>query len=216
MLKRPALQRGLSLIELLIGIVIALFIAATGSTLLIGHLRESRALLLETRLSQDLRTASDAVARELRRAGYWGHAGSGANPYAALAPGAAPSDSVGLRYSMDAAENDAVDSNEQFGFRLRAGALELLLGAGNWQALTDVGIFTVTEFRVSPEVQDVSLASFCPTPCASGAGQCPPHQQVRSMAVVITAVLVSDSRVSRTVRTNVRVRSDDVVGSCTL
>ena len=40
--------------------------------------------------------------------------------------------------------------NEQFGFRLRNGALEMQLGAGNWQALTDSGTVTVTAFSATP------------------------------------------------------------------
>jgi hypothetical protein len=39
---------------------------------------------------------------------------------------------------------------------------------------------------------------------------------VRSLAVVLTATLVSDARVTRSVRSNVHIRSDAVVGSCTL
>jgi type IV pilus assembly protein PilW len=208
-------QRGLSLIELMLGLAIGLFIAATGGTLLVGQLRESRALLLDARLTQDLRTAADIITRELRRAGYWGHAGSGTNPYAALAPGDAASDAVSLRYSMDAVENDTLDSNEQFGFRLRGGAIELQLGAGNWQALTDAGTLTITALHITPESQDVSLASLCATACAAGSSACPPHQQVRSLAVVIDAALASDPRVTRSVHGNVRVRSDAVVGHCT-
>jgi prepilin peptidase dependent protein B len=213
-MKHAVHQRGLSLIELMLGLAIGLFIAAAGGTLLVGQLRESRALLLDARLTQDLRTAADIVTRELRRAGYWGHAGTGVNPYAALAPGAAASDAVSLRYSMDAAENDTLDSNEQFGFRLRGGAIELQLGAGNWQALTDAGTLTVTGLRITPETQDVSLASLCTTTCAAGSGVCPPHQQVRSLAVVIDAALASDPRVTRSVHSNVRVRSDAVIGQC--
>ncbi|MES1161637.1 MAG: prepilin-type N-terminal cleavage/methylation domain-containing protein, partial [Rhizobacter sp.] len=70
-MKHPIHQHGLSLIELMIGVAIALFIAVAGSTLLVGHLRENRALLLEARLTQDLRTAADLITRDLRRAGYW-------------------------------------------------------------------------------------------------------------------------------------------------
>lgn len=214
-MNRRTHQRGLSLIELMVGAAVALFIAAAGSTLLVGHLHENRALLLEARMTQDLRTTADLITRDLRRAGYWGNAGAGTNPYAALAPGNAASDAASLRYSMDATENDTVDSNEQFGFRLRGGAIELQLGAGNWQALTDANKLTVTAFSVTPEVQDVSLASFCPTACAAGGNSsCPPHRQVRNLAVSITAALVSDARMVRTVRSNVRVRSDAVAGSC--
>ena len=209
-------QRGLSLIELMIAITVALFIAAAGGSMLVGQLREHRALALEARLTQDLRTAADVITRDLRRAGYWGNAGAvaGANPYGAFTPETAAADTVSLRYSMDASENNVVDGNEQFGFRLRAGVIELQLGAGNWQALTDAGTLTVTAFSVTPTVQDVSLASFCASACSSGSATCPPHQQIRSLAVVISARLVSDARVIRTVRSDVRVRADAVIGAC--
>lgn len=217
-------QRGLSMVELLVGMAIGLFIAATGATLLAGNLRENRHLLLEARLMQDLRTAADVVSRDLRRAGYWAAATDGVwvtgatsvstNPYTAVAIRNERSDAVGFRYSRDATENNVVDDNEQFGFRLRAGVIEMQLGAGNWQALTDAGTLRVAEFSVRPEVQDISLASSCATECPLGSTSCPPHQQVRSLALVITAGLVNDASVTRSVRSNVRLRNDPIIGAC--
>ena len=217
-------QRGLSLVELLVGVAIALFIAAAGATLLAGSLRENRALLLEARLMQDLRAAADIVTRDLRRAGHWGAATDGVwsvgasgvavNPYVAMAPTAAASDAVSLRYSRDATENNNVDSNEQFGFRLRSGAIEIQLGAANWQALTDVGTLVVTEFGVTPGVQTIDLGSFCATPCPPASATCPPHQQVRSLALVISGRLVADATVTRSVRSELRLRNDVLVGAC--
>lgn len=223
-LSRRSAQRGLSLIELLVGAAIALFIAAAAATLFVGQLHESRRLLLEARLMQDLRTAADLASRDLRRAGYWGRAADGvwapgagsvaANPYVALAPLGEVSDAVSFRYSRDTAENQAVDGNEQFGLRLRNGTLELQLGAGNWQALTDAATLTITGFSVTPTVHDISLESFCATPCPAGSTVCPPRQQVRSLALVISARLVADARVTRSVRSQVRLRNDPVSGVC--
>ena len=222
---RPgAAQRGLSLVELLVGAAIALFIAAAAGTLFAGNLRENRQLLREARLMQDLRTAADIATRDLRRAGYWagatdgvwaaGAGGVAANPYVALAPGSAASDAASFRYSRDTTENNVVDSNEQFGFRLRNGAIELQLGAGNWQALTDAGTLTITAFDVTPTVQDIDLGAFCATPCPAGSATCPPHQQVRSLALLISGRLVADPSVTRSLRSTVRVRNDPVAGAC--
>ena len=223
--QRPA-QRGLSLVELLVGVAIALFIAATGATLLAGNLRENRNLLLEARLMQDLRTATDVISRDLRRAGYWGAAADGvwtaavaasgvaANPYVALAPGAAASDAVSFRYSRDAVENNLVDGNEQFGFRLRNRVIEMLLGAGNWQALTDAGTLDITEFSVTPAVQQIDLRAYCTQPCPAGSLTCPPRQQVRSLALVVTGRSTTDASVTRSLHSNVRLRNDAVSGAC--
>ena len=217
-------QRGLTMVELLIGMVIGLFIVAAATSLLTGSLRENRRLMIESRLMQDLRTAANVVSRDLRRAGYWGAASAGVwtsgvpallpNPNTALAPDTAASDAVSFRFSRDTAENNAVDPNEQFGFRLRNGAIELQLGAGNWQALTDSGTLAITAFSVTPTVQDIALAGACAGACPAGSPSCPPHQLVRSLALVITGHAATDASVARSVRANVRLRNDAIVGAC--
>lgn len=217
--------RGLSLVELLIGIALGLLIAAAAASALTGNLRESRALLLESRLMHDLRTASDLITRGLRRAGYWAAAeegiwvpGTGAvlqNPYGMVVPSAGMSDSVTYSYSRDALENNRVDPNEQFGFRLRGGSIEMQLGASNWQAMTDTGTLLVTAFSVTPEIQEINLGATCPYDCPAGSTACPPHATVRSLSVRISARSVTDPNVVRSVRSSVRLRNDSVSGSCT-
>ena len=218
-------MQGVSMVELLVGMAVGLLITAGGVMLLTGTLRENRSLLLEARLMQDLRTAADLVARNLRRAGAWGGSSAGvwtpgasallANPYTALAPSAAASDAVTFQYSRDAVENHSVDSNEQLGFRLRAGVLEMRLGGAGWQAMTDANVVTVTRFDITPSVQAISLAGSCAKPCAAVAGAiCPPQQWVRSFGVRIGARSVADANVQRHVQASVRLRNDPVVGAC--
>ena len=211
---RPARRcvHGVLLVELMIGIAIGLLIAAAAVTFVAGHLHDN------------LRTAADIVARDLRRAGYWaasfdgvalaGGAATARNPYAALAPSGAASDSVSFGYSRDVSENGVVDSNEQFGFRLRNGALEIQLGAGNWQALTDTGTLVVTAFRVTPTVQPVDLGDVCAASCPPGSATCPPRVDVRSLAVEISGRALADAAIVRTVRGSVRLRADALTGAC--
>lgn len=216
-------QAGLSLVELLVGIAVGLVIAAAGIAFLSINVQEQRALLLESRLMQDLRTAADIVARDLRRAGYWGAAADStaaaassaarANPYAAVGPTAAASDAVAFQFSRDASENAAVDANERFGFRLRNGVLEVQLGAANWQALTDPGALTITAFSVTPTVQEIDLSGACASACAASAG-CVPRTSVRSFALRIAGSAVSNPLLLRSIRAEVRMRNDPVTGSC--
>ena len=222
---RPASRRtrGHSLVELMIGLALGLFIVACASTLLAAQSHEQRGQAAANRLTQDLRTAADVVLRDLRRAGHWGAAASAvwrpgadgvaANPYSALAPELAASAGASFRYSRDAVENGSVDTNETFGLRLRNGAIELALGAGQWQALTDTGTLTVTAFTVVPTVQEITLQDHCATPCPPGATSCP-RQLVRSLVVQITARSSIDAAVERSVRGEVRVRNDAVLGAC--
>ena len=216
--------RGLSLVELLVGTAVGLLIVAVGSTFVCQQVRENRALSIETRLMQDLRTAADIVSRDLRRAGYWANAASGVaadgaaagapNPYAALTPETAASDTVRLRYSRDAVENDSIDANEQFGFRLHNGAIELQLGDANWQALTDATTLTVTAFSIEPHIEESSPESFCEQDCAAGSTTCPPRQQVKTFAVRVAGRSSVDATVTRAVWGQARVRNVAVVGAC--
>ena len=217
-------QRGLSLIELMIGLAIGLFITAIGGALLASHVRENRSLLLEARLMQDLRTAADMITRDLRRAGYWAGATSAvwspgvtaviSNPYGAVSPSSAASDAVAFRYSRDSTENNAVDSNEEFGFRLNSGAIEMRLGAGGWQALTDAGTLTVTAFSVTTGVERIPLEGACSKACTAASTACPPQQEVRNLALLITGRSVTDALVTRSVRSRVRLRNDSFTGVC--
>jgi prepilin peptidase dependent protein B len=220
----PTRARGISMVELLVGLAVGLFIAAAGVTLMAGNLRENRALMLESRLMQDLRTAADIITRDLRRAGYWAGAVASiqvepgspivANPYLAVAPAAAASDSVSFAFSRDASENQTLDSNEQFGFRLRRGVIEMQLGSGNWQALTDANTVVVTGFVVTPTTEEVSLAEQCSRPCPAVTPECLPRQQVRSLDVSIQGRSSADASVQRGLRSSVRLRNDAVVGAC--
>ncbi len=214
--------RGFTLVELLVGLALALLVVAGGGALLTSQIREHRALVLEARLMQDLRTAADLVARDLRRAGYWGDAGAGvwaaavparANPYAALAPDDAASDAASLRYSRDAIENHVVDGNEQFGFRLRNRAIEIQLGSGNWQALTDATLLAVTGFVITPQTATIALGTNCRAPCPTEDESCP-RQRLTSFALEISAHALADAAVTRTVHALVRVRNDATAGTC--
>jgi prepilin peptidase dependent protein B len=220
---RRRLGRGLSLVELVVGLAVGLIVVAAAITLLAAQLREQRSAGLEMRLMQELRGTTDLITRDLRRAGHWGDAAAGlwagaasapsANPYAALAPVGAASGGASFSYSRDAAENHLLDANEQFGLRLRNGVIELQLGAGNWQALTDAGSMNVTEFEVRPSVQEVPLLEHCPRPCPAGA-TCEPRLQWRSLAVRITARATADPAVQRRLQTHLQLRNPAVLGAC--
>lgn len=215
-----AAPRGMTLVELMIGLALGLFVVAAALGLLSSQWREQRALGAENRLMQDLRTASDVLTRDLRRAGHWGAATAAlpqagasappANPYAAMEPASAASDAIVFRYSRDEHENGLVDSNEEFGLRLRNGVVELLLGAGNWQALTDAGTLVVTELRIVPTLREADLSGHC----ADCGAPCAPRQQVRSVVVSLVARSATDPAVTRALTTEVRVRNDVVVSTC--
>ncbi len=172
---------------------------------------------------QDLRGAAELVGRDLRRAGHWAAAASGvrrgdqavaANPHAQVAPASGAAATVALSFSTGAGDPMTIDNTERFGFRLRNGAIEMQLGARNWQALSDPGTVVVSSFSVDPHVDEADLSTFCEKPCAVGNTTCPPRQQIRSFAITITGRSAVDPQVMRALHSSVRVRNDVVVGSC--
>lgn len=136
--------------------------------------------MVETRLNQDLRAASDLVARDLRRAGFWDGALNGtvapsgggpaaANPYRAVSWTAG--NPIVYGFSRDATENNTLDANEQFGFRLINSVLEMQTSQGTWRALTDPRLVSITNFGISEantvilvgaRMTDAGLNCHCP------------------------------------------------------
>ena len=217
-------SRGVSMVELLVGSAIGLLVVAAAGRVVGAHHGEARRLQTEARLTQDLRGTAELVGRDLRRAGYWSSAASGVrrddaavlvNPHVAIETAADAADAVALSFSTAAdSDGSTVDDSERFGFRLRAGAVEVQLGARNWQALNDVGTFVVTTLRVEPRIYEASLASFCEQPCASGSTTCPPRQQVRSFTITLAGRSALDPRLTRSLRSSIRSRNDAIAGAC--
>jgi type IV pilus assembly protein PilW len=223
MTRRRPVARGISLVELLIGIAVGLFVVAGAAFMLSNQLSDGRRLMLETQVQQDLRAAADMVVRELRRAGYtptaadaaWyrGTPGVTQSGYATIE---APSDSdLRFRYGIDA--DNAVDDNEQFGFRRRGSVIEYQLGAGNWQALTDPDTLVVTDFTISlrRDLAPIALNRFCPRNCIGTSPMaCQPMLNVREFIVRVEGHAANDPRVRRSLRAAVRPRNDLITGSC--
>jgi type IV pilus assembly protein PilW len=217
-------QGGLSMVELMVGVAVGLFVVAGATVAVSNQLGDNRRLMLETQIQQDLRAAVDVIARDIRRSGYWANAQDGVwhpaaagvttNPYTALEPAASgvAASAVRFGYSRGAVENNVLDATDESGFRFgSSGAIEMLTGGG-WQALTDATTLRVTNFTVTLTTQDVQLK--CVNLCPGGGEACWPTQSVRDVKVEIAGTAVHDLALQRNARSNVRVRNDVVNGAC--
>jgi type IV pilus assembly protein PilW len=137
-----------------------------------------------------------------------------ANPYATIDTAPAPAGALTLRYSRDSVENHSIDSNEQFGFRLRNQVIELRLGGGSWQAMTDASLMKVIALEFTPAETVIDLGALCSADCAADDNACPPRQKLRSVIVTITARSAADANAVRTSRAEVRLRNDEITGRC--
>ena len=173
-------ERGLSIIELMVGVAVGLLVVVGASKLFADYVVGNKRLMLETRVNQDLRAAADIVARDVRRAGYWNNALAGVwstgsssivlNPHASgSGQVTSTATSVSYSYARDAVGNadDTLDSNEYAGFRLQSVAgvdtLQMQDGQNNWQSVTDPGTVRITAFAVTPVSPALvnDLSSYC-------------------------------------------------------
>lgn len=226
------LSQGMSIIELLIGVAIGLFLLAGASTMFVSNVTNSRRLLLEARINQDLRAAMDLISRDLRRGGYWGNSLAGTlatgstsvtqpNPYAAVT--ATGTTQIDYAYTRDEVENNIVNTasgtvKEEFGFRLHTGTqtIQMKIG-GDWQTLTNNNILNIPSdgFTITPTETTLDLRAACAKTCTDSLSTptCP-RVQVRTYNIVLKGVSKTDAAVSRTLQSQVRVRNDALLGSC--
>jgi type IV pilus assembly protein PilW len=216
-------QRGLSLVELMVGVAVGLFVVAGATLVVSNQLGDNRRLMLETQIQQDLRAAADLIARDLRRSGYWGSAEAGVwhagavsvstNPYTQLSGvvHGTPASAVQFGYSRGAVENNTLDATDQSGFRLNNGVVQMFTGGG-WQALTDANTLRVTNFRVELTNHNVALSCF--SECPGGGTACYPQQTVRNITVLIEGTAVHDAAVRRGAQSTTRLRNDVLTGAC--
>ncbi len=211
---RPA--RGLSLVELLVGVTLGLFILAGATMVATDQIVDNRRLLMETQVQQDMRAAMDIIVRDIRRSGFSYGAtklpavGGTVTPYAYQSAGSTaaagdPPSLLSYNYSTDATDNGTADSGEFKGFRQNGNVLQVQLGLGNWQPLTDSEVVKITSFTAVPNRVQVDL----PPTCESA--PCPAQSvMVNTITVTIVGEARHDPRVKRTLVTNVRVRNDEV------
>jgi type IV pilus assembly protein PilW len=216
--RSSASQRGLSLVELMVGVAVGLVIVAGASLLVATQLGENRRLLLETQVQQDLRATADLITRELRRIGSTGvtlsliwlpdtpTATPEPNPFAVvdLADASVPGTVIRYRYNQTA--DPATDT---FRFILTNGTIRSQIGSGSPQDVTDRNTLRITAFTVQRVPLPV-LQLPCPNLCPDGTQGCWPELQLEDLVVTISGQAANDPAVSRTVTSRVRLRNDAV------
>lgn len=227
----PAIeQRGLSLIELMLGIAVGLFVLASASTVMVSQISEHRRLTLETRTEQDVRAVGELMQRELHNAGGWPNAWRSLwseanpnpmpNPYALIET---PDEGRRLEFRVSKAmvstsypEDDRYVPNEPDyelrGFRLSGGVLQGRIG-GAWQPLTDPETLKIANFQASLNQTSTALPSACAKPC-DGLANCPPTVTIREVRIQLDAEAAHDPSVKRSLDFQVRLQADEVSGVC--
>lgn len=233
-------QRGLSIVELMVGITIGLFIVAAASLMMTTQLGDNRRLLLETQMQQDMRAVADMVARDLRRAGYWAQAWRQVwpettpmtNPYRTMTIDGTTQviysrstdeegrtigtddncvDNINESTGNSCSNTATARTRERVGFRFNSAQKTIdYLVGSNWQALTDPAVLQVTRFEMQFNDPPVGLELPCGVACPTGPGNCLLKLWPRDVTVTIVAHAVHEPTLQRTLRDNIRLRNDEV------
>jgi len=219
----PNGARGLSLVELMVGITVGLFIVAAATTLVASQLTDNRRLLTETQLQQDLRASLDIISRQLRRAAavddaatqaglatrLGGVVGGSPSTFTSVTPGSTSADNIRFVFMLNVGEQGP------FVYKLENNVIKNATGAGGFQELTDANTMKVTRLdfqtRIKPS-DTLPCPKLCRNPPTGTAADtsCWPKLVIRSVVVVIEAEAKNDPAVRRSISSEVRLRNDFV------
>lgn len=235
MLKHSSLrrQKGLSIIEMMVGVAIALIVLAGAAALYLNTTRGGLASQRQVRLTQEVRAVMDIMIQDIRRSGYWASAiNLGTNPFM-VRTGANQTDlyvnNNCILYAYDATfitgnTAGSVDSRDFFGFRRNGAAMQMLpvnsglentataaagCGALTWNDITDSAAVTITGMTSSVDYKCLSLAgteTTGTTPCTTSA-----DIETRQVNLSITAQHADDATITITIADSVLLPNNRLV-----
>lgn len=189
-------QRGLTLIEMMIALVIGALVVGTVITIFVSNVRSFRDNVAMSKLNQELRGVMTFISDEVKRAGY------SADPDVGDFMDELDLSAGCIRYSYDEDADGVKDADESFGFQLVDSAIEWSnntgadCSGGTWEDITDTTIASITAFNLSP----VPL-----TAIQAGA------VEIYQITVTITGetTISSGDAASRSITEVIRVRNDE-------
>lgn len=217
MLIRYVSKLGFTLVELLIAIVVSAFVLLILTTLFIANVKNYQKTLNQNKLNQQLETAVDVMATEIRRAGYWSNANSNLgidannNPFMVAGSTDISVNSVNncILFTYDKNGTGTLPSlgsgsdDDRYGFQLSGGTIQerpngasFSCGAAGWENITDPNTITVTALSFT-----LNSSTYTTGPAARGL-------TMRSVDISVTGQLTSDTTITKTIAQHVRIRND--------
>ncbi len=212
-------QRGLTLVELLISLVLGLAVGGAVLYVYVGTISTQNDTNTATQLEEELSAVLNLMVRDVRRAGYDASGvayavkpkTSGTATFSSpFGVDATHSTSSCLLYSYDSphgsnSPNGILDSDEHFGWRLSGSAIEksndaTSCGSGAWEAVTWTTYANITglTFTIIPATVSVALGGRTVVVSTSDV----------HIGLSGQATLRGGATVSRTLQETVRVRND--------
>lgn len=228
----PSDQRGVSLVELMVGMTVALLVTVMIGGSFLAATRTGGTMSAQLDVQYQLRRTADIIAAELRRAGYDSQATFSTNRFTKRTAPATDifshKSETCVLFAYDNTMTTTANDNF-FGFRLNNNTIQMLLEQTNldtsnsstcdshpaWMPLTDPRTLRITTFTITLGYQCVPLgpqsatqtAPEQTTPCTGIS-----RREIRTAYIVLTGQSVRQSDLpSMTVRTSVRLPNDRIL-----
>lgn len=197
-------KKGFSLIELMLALVLGSVLLAMVIGLYVTGVSSGAKSLKYSRLHTDLQSIMAIIETDIRRAGYGGNdflVGSAGTKTVDLVSGDR-SKCIVYSYNHNAAET--ITDTNRMGFRLAADNPEVQFGSGvdplatncysqgRWTALSDKNFIKITNLMFSESVVSTATGT------------------LRSVEIVLSGELLSDSNYKHTINSTVQVRNIEV------
>lgn len=212
-------QRGVSLVELMVGMVVGLVIVAAAGTMHVVTTRSGGETLASAQLNTTLRNVMGVIVDEVRRAGYSRDGGRN-SPFMNQTGGAVSDLSVNaagtcVEFSYDTDANGTLADTEYAGFRVVGGVVQTRNGGagaiadcanGSWENLTDVGSVQIVNHSNGSNYFILSFQCMNASTGASDANRCNPAIAGSVAAAAAAGGTTVDLIETRTVRVNMGAR----------
>lgn len=185
MLKEIQKQKGFTLVELMIAIVLGLLVATAAMNIYVKNMTSQTQNLQLMRLNQDMRATMDLMVRDIRRAGFatstpdtsfdclksnpFNNMGffDGATATAIAATNAEPASCIVFAYNLNnnlVANDCVIESRDRFGYRVRSGVLQMKKGGGteatcatgSWEGISNSQVLVAVGFTVTATELDIT------------------------------------------------------------
>ncbi|NOT84244.1 MAG: prepilin-type N-terminal cleavage/methylation domain-containing protein [Methylococcaceae bacterium] len=221
-------QKGLSLIELMIGLLVGAIVVAGAIKIFTGSAKNSSDNIKLSMLNQDLRVMMDIMVRDIRRAGYRYNASiTNApaflntirhNPFTEINIEASDP-CITYLYDKNTATPSIIDSSERMGFRLKNDLLQmrrtstaLPCANGIWESITTPKVkITQLTFTLDPDppvLLNITQKKLHPTSAVVTCNVGDECLIIRNIKIGLTGELEEDATTTQTLTETVRVRND--------
>jgi type II secretory pathway component PulJ len=198
-------QKGLSILEILIGIFISFIIIVAIISLLSNTISGSQRVLDRGKLDRDLFAAMDVMTYDIQRAGFWINAtnSNSTNPFMSGTNLMTTNASANcITFAYDTSTDGTNSTTDQFGYGLSGNAIQFRqggttcasTGAGSgWSSLTDTNVITISNFQVTTTNVGVNVGTSTNT------------TRYRTVTISLTGNLKSDASNTRSITRTIKV-----------